>query len=394
MMRFSCLLYALSIGTFSLYAQDAAAASNGRPPELDVLIFNDGEKLIGHLERAVGTTVFFKSDMAGEVKVDSSKIKELRTAGKFAVVGKVVTLRKHLDTASIPHGTLTIANDEVKVTPDNRAKVQTLPLTGTGFIVDENTFTKNVLTLPGFFEGWKGAATAGVSLVLATQKNRTVTSAINLVRTVPGESWMQTENRTSINFNSAYGALSQPNSPTIKTSLYHADFERDQYFSPRLYYFGSGAWDHNISQGLDLQQTYGGGIGWTVINNTAEQLDIRASVDYINQMFNPALEALATGTTPVVEQSPYGMSLIGSVFSETYNRKLPRSIVLTQFLTITPSWNNLEAYSANDGLNLTLPLYRRLGITIGAIDTFLNDPPSGFKKNSFQFTAGVTYTVP
>jgi len=392
--RLSLLGYALIAGTMSLRAQGAGAASAGKNLEQDVLIFNDGEKLIGHLERTVGTSVVFKSDMAGEVTVDSSKIKELHTAGKFAVVGKTVTLRKHVDTRSIPQGKISIVDGQVKVTSENPAQARTLPLTSTGFIVDENTFANNLLTRPGFFEDWKGSATAGVSLVLATQKNRTVTSAISLVRTVPEESWLQPENRTSINFNSAYGSLSQLNTTTIKTSLYHADFERDQYFSPRLYYFGSGAWDHNISQGLDLQQTYGGGIGWTIIQNAAEQLDIKASVDYIDQMFNPALEEQATGTTPVVTPLPYGMSLIGSVFSETYRRKLPQSIVLNEFLTITPSWNNLDAYTANDGVNLTLPVYKRLGVTIGAIDTFLNDPPQSFKKNSFQFTAGVSYTMP
>lgn len=387
--RFSiivCLF--LTIGLCSR-AQDSSGASNE-----DVLIFNDGEKLIGHLERAVGTSLVFKSNMAGEITVDASKVKELHTSGKFAVIGKTVTLRKKITASSIPQGTLSIENQNVQITPDSQTAVQTIPMADTGYIVNETTFTKNLLTRPGFFEDWKGSATAGASLVLATQKNRTITSAISLVRTVPGENWLQPENRTSVNFNSAYGALSQPNTPTIKTSLFHADIERDEYFSPRLYYFGSGAWDHNISQGLDLQQTYGGGVGWTVVKDAIQQLDLKASVDYINQMFNPALEEQATGTIPVEIVPPYSKSLIGSVFSETYNRKLPRSIVLNEFLTITPSWNELSAYTANAGVNLTLPIYKQLGITIGTIDTFLNDPPTGFKKNSFQFTAGITYTLP
>jgi hypothetical protein len=42
---------------------------------------------------------------------------------------------------------------------------------------------------------------------------------------------------------------------------------------------------------------------------------------------------------------------------------------------------------------LTLPVYKRLAVTIGAIDTFLNDPPPAFKRNSFQATAGLTYSL-
>ena len=43
---------------------------------------------------------------------------------------------------------------------------------------------------------------------------------------------------------------------------------------------------------------------------------------------------------------------------------------------------------------LTLPVYKRLSVAVNTLDTFLNNPPPGFKKNSFQFTTGVTYTLP
>ena len=42
----------------------------------------------------------------------------------------------------------------------------------------------------------------------------------------------------------------------MKTSIYHADAERDEYFSPAVFAFGQAQYDHNFSQGLDLQQTY------------------------------------------------------------------------------------------------------------------------------------------
>jgi Protein of unknown function, DUF481 len=393
--RRTVLICLLLTGVSNVFAQSAGSTSPAAAtPEPDVLLFNNGEKLIGHLERVVGSSVVFKSDMAGEITVDADKIKELHSARKFAVIGKDVVIGKHESRAGIPQGSISIANQNVSVTAAPLAPEQTVPLAGTSYIVDESTFTKDLLTHPSFFQDWKGSATAGVSLVLATQKNRTVTSAINLVRTVPTEDWLQPENRTTLNFNSAYGSLSQPDTPTIKTSLFHADAERDQYFSPRVFYFASGAWDHNISQGLDLQQNYGAGIGWTVVKDANQELNLRVSLDYINQKFNPILITETTGKAPVSMTGPYSNSLVGSVFGETYNTKLPKNILLNEFLTITPSWNDLNAYSTNAGLNLTLPIYKHLAITIGSIDTFLNNPPTGFKKNSFQFITGVTYALP
>src|SRR5665213_1920145 len=39
-------------------------------------------------------------------------------------------------------------------------------------------------------------------------------------------------------------------------------------------------------------------------------------------------------------------------------------------------------------------LYKRFSLTTGILDSFLNDPPGGFKRNSFQFTTGLTYVLP
>jgi hypothetical protein len=44
------------------------------------------------------------------------------------------------------------------------------------------------------------------------------------------------------------------------------------------------------------------------------------------------------------------------------------------------------------GAKLNLQIITFLG-PIGSLDTFLNDPPPGFRKNSFQFTAGLTYAL-
>jgi hypothetical protein len=232
------LLGVLLTGASHAFAQSAQSASpEPRTSEPDVLLFNNGEKLIGHLVRLVGSSVVFKSDMAGEITVDVSKVKELHSPRQFAVIGKDVVIGKHESRSGIPQGPITIENQQVSVAAVSSAPQRSIPLAGTSYIVDEPTFTKNLLTPPNFFQDWKGSATAGVSLVLATQQNRTVTSAINLVRTVPTEEWLQPENRTTLNFNSAFGSLSQPDTPKIKTSLFHADAERDQYFSPRVFYF-------------------------------------------------------------------------------------------------------------------------------------------------------------
>ena len=136
--------------------------------------------------------------------------------------------------------------------------------------------------------------------------------------------------------------------------------------------------DHNFSQGLKLQQVYGGGVGFVVFKEASQELEVKASLDYINQRFDkPGLNK----------------SLIGSVFGENYSRTFAHGILLTEAGALTQPWNDTSAYSALGSLALTFPVYHRLGLTLGALDNFLNNPPPGFKKNSFQFAAGVTYSV-
>jgi hypothetical protein len=147
--------------------------------------------------------------------------------------------------------------------------------------------------------------------------------------------------------------------------------------SPKVFVFGQAALDHSFSQGLDLQQTYGGGLGLVVFKTAKQELDFKASADYINQRF-------AT--------SSLNKQLFGSIFGETYVRTFAHGILLNEQAGITPAWNNTSAYSAFASAGLTFPVYHRFGLTLGALDDFLNDPPPGFKKNSFQFTLGATYS--
>ena len=220
--------------------------------------------------------------------------------------------------------------------------------------------------------------TIGAAVVNATQDSESFNGAVSLVRAIPTENWLEPSNRTSVNLSAAYGEVSQPSTPTIKTSIFHGDVERDEYFSPRLYVFGQGALDHNFSQGLDLQQTYSGGMGWTVIQSPTETLDLKASVGFVRQQFSGAPD----------------LDLIGSIFAEAFKRTFKHGLVLNQHLTLIPTWNNTNAYSAAFNALLSMPVYKRLSASTGFIDSYLNNPPPAFRKNSVQLTIGLTYSLP
>jgi hypothetical protein len=365
------VLLAIACTGFHLCAQTPPA------PQPDVLVFTNGEKLIGHFEHAHAKTVTFKSDSVGEVNVEWSKIKELHSAKPFAVVRRGVELARRSDLSRIPQGAIDMAGQKVVVTPPSGAP-ETIPVAEAAHIVDVPAFQQEVLHNPGFFEAWKGAFTAGATLVQATQESHTVFGAVNLVRAIPGETWLDARNRTIFNFNGSEGSQLQPGEPPIKTEILHSDLERDEYFQgSRFYGFGQAAFDHNYAQGLDLQQIYSGGVGVTAVKKANEALDFKASISYERQAFQAASS---------------DRSLAVSVFTETFNRKFARGIQFIEQISGTPAWT-AGVYSTAANASLNLPVYKRFAFTLGVLDTYLNDPPPAFKKNSLQVTTGLTYSL-
>lgn len=370
-----------------------AAEPNAPKAPPDVLVFTNGDQLSGTFLHEAGGKVTFHSDMVGDIDIEWSKIKELHTQTRVAVLEKNVTLNPRKPVPpSVPQGTLTVAADTVTVHPENNATIPPIPVKDATYIVDHATLTKQMGHEPGFFTAWNGSATAGATIVQSTQKQYAFDGALALARVIPTLTWLNPKNRTTANFTGSYGKITQkafisggvfyPETST-KTALYHADAERDEYFVDGVYVLGMAAFDHNYSLLLDLQQIYGGGIGWTAIKTPKQELDLKGTVQYEKQSFINA--------APGVNQD-----LIGSTFAANYMLKLPRDMVFNQQVAYIPAWNNTRAYSVTEVNTLAIPAYKNLAFSIGTLDTYLNNPPPAMpstKRNSFQFTFGVTYVI-
>jgi hypothetical protein len=354
------------------------AGAPGSAANKDVLVFLDGEKLIGQLQRADGESVVFKSDMAGELTVDWKNVEQLHTRQQFVVVRKGTKLVWRGSYPNLTKGEVSATDRNLQIQPAPPAAPSNVAVADTQAVIAESDFDKAVSYRPNFIEDWKGDASLGISLVKATQNSQTYTSSVKLMRLLPVEDWLEPANRTTVAFTSSYGDLSQPGTATVETSIFHASGERDEYFSPAAYVFADAGFDHDFSQGLNLQQSYGGGIGWTAIKSADELLDLKGELNYLDQQF---------------QTSSQNQKLLGSIFSEDFTWKFKHTITLQQQLTLNPAWTNTRAYSATGNVSVTVPVFKRMGVTMSSTDTFLNDPSPGFRKNSFQFTTSLTYAV-
>lgn len=381
------LLLAAVAGTLACTAQTKPAA-DAAP---DVLTLSNGDVLHGKFVSEVAGKVTFHTDSLGDVIVSWDKIKELHAGEKFAVLDKIVKMHGRKNAGQAPMGTLDVANQAVTVHSESASDQAPIPVKNAEYIVDEATLNKQMGHEPGFFSGWNGAATAGATLVTATQNQYTVSGGIGLVRAVPTVPWINPRNRTSADFIASYGKITQPGyfdagvfvpASVSKSAIFHLDAERDQYFSPRFFALVQTAFDHNFAQDLQLQQIYGGGIGWTAYKTPRQEADLKGTIQYEKQQF--------IGGT-----SSGNQNLIGSTFALAYVAHT-RLVTFTQGLSFIPAYNTPRDYSANETDMFAFPAYKNLSFSMGTIDTYLNDSPATLpptKRNSFQFTMGLTYVL-
>lgn len=377
----------------SLVAVANGQSAEGKPAP-DVLVFQNGDQLTGKLERVAGGKAVFASDMAGEVTIDLDKIKELKSGAQFALLSKGAPVTKR---SIQPIGTVLVADKKVEITPAGQAPI-TKTADDVAYLVDKATYEQQMLRKAGFKDGWNGSVTGGATLVRSTTQATTLTAGLNLVRALPTVAWLPPRNRTTIDLvetygkNTSPGAIPQTNPPTPSvttlSSIFHADAERDEYFSPRFYVLADTSFDHNYAQGLQFQQVYGGGVGWTPIKSDKQQLDLKVDVHYEKQAYitTPVNGTVISVTTPSV-------NIIGSTIFEGYRRNLPRKLLFTETANILPAFNNTNAYSANVTASLSIPVFKRLSASVSTTDNFLNDPAPGYQKNSYQFVTGVTYLL-
>jgi len=386
-------LLLLSLLAFAPFAYPQAPAAKPAPaPPADVLIFANGDQLTGKLESVTGGNVIFKSDMAGTVTISIDKIKELKSGAEFALLRKGAVPGK----THVPEGSVEVADKKLILTPAPNEPPAVVPADDVDYLVDRASFDQQMARKAGFLTGWAGKITGGANIERSTTTGTTFYAGLNLVRAIPTVPWMAPRNRTIVDVNEAYGKLSTPAIPptvpatpasVVVTNIFHADAERDQYFSPRFYALVDTSFDHNFGQGLQLQQVYGGGVGYTAIKTPVQELDLKMDVHFERQQYiSTTVDGVVTTTPPV--------NLIGTTFFEGYTRNLPHKMLFTESVNFLPAWNDTSAYSANLNAALILPVFKRLAASISVADNYLNNPAEYYKKNSFQFIAGVTYVLP
>jgi len=338
------------------------------PPQPAVLQFTNGDRLSGSVVRADSTHVVFKSAIAGEITVPWASVQNLAAGPALVVVTRKYVVRG---------GTLEgDPNNLTMVRPGYLPTV--VPVKDVEMVVSASTYDDVIAAQPRPWQDWKGAATAGVNFVAATQSARGFNGSLALVRALPSLDWLPPASSTQIHVQGNYGELSQHGLPVVKTEIYGASVEQDQYVTARrLFVFGDLHLDHNLAQGLSLQQSYGGGVGWSFNPHHNTALELKGNLHFTRQAFF----------------APQVNNFVAVGLGETLQHRLLGHLQWDESVTVSPALTQRRAYQVAGATGLLIPIARRFSFNTRLSDSLIGNPQPGFQRNSLQFTSGLQYSL-
>lgn len=338
------------------------------------LTLANGDQVAGTVVRADAKIIVFNAALMGNLSLQWKQIRTLNTSANVVVIG----------TEGAPiTGQLSYADATLYILPPVGREI-IWPLKKLRLLLSPALYKHYVVRRPNIVQAWHGAIAGGFSFINATQSSRSYTASINLTRPIPDVSWLAPRSNTQFSLQETYGSLTQPasgNQPAlqVKTSVFTVNLEQDQYFSRRLFILGRAQLDHNYAQGLQLQQSYGSGVGWTAFAN----FDLKVDLHLTMQQFLPTASAPAAPRT----------RFLAADFAEAYARKLGR-LQWSESISAAPSITSGNAFQTNGTTTFAVPIYKLLGFNTTLTDSYLQNPQPGFRHNSLQLSTGLQINLP
>lgn len=349
-----CVMFCL---TFFLMAGAAFA---------DTISLKNGDRLTGTIESSDAKEITFKTDYAGEIKVQWSAVKETNTDKPLVVV--------KTDKTTV-NGTVTSEDGTVSVHTSNAGEV-TVPIANVAVIRSaeaQEAYEKSLH--PSWLEGWKGGANLGFALARGNSDTTNLAIGYNADRKT-------TNDETKMYLNSIYTTTGQPVSATTANEIL-AGIRYDRNITHTLFAFVGGDFTHNQLQALDLQQIYSGGLGAHVINHPTTTFDVLAGVNYTRETYS----GIPTGGTTSVNVD---RNLLGITLGEDFVKKFGTTSNFNEHFYFYPDLSNTGQYRFALDAGWVTQIKKWLGWQISISDRYITNPPIlGTKDNDVVLSTGI-----
>lgn len=325
------------------------------------VVLKNGDRITGRIISKDSDILSVETEAMGAVKIKLSLVESYRADEELAVTlsdGKVITGKIRSD-----NGVVVIDESEgVQFNIDASAlKAIRTPTDQRKFDVTQSEPKPN-----GVFAFWSGTLDIGFSMTAGNSDTRSFTGAFRGVREKP-------TNKLAIYAN-ALQIRNSTNGPVrITGQSIWSGARLDADVTKKWFVFGSGDFEYNKPQKLDIRTVLGGGAGYHILRGDRAALNFTLG-------FTNNYENFSTG---LVRNSAEG--LIG----QDLRLKINNRARLTNRFVLYPNLSNTGNYRALLDASLQTDLNNWLGWHVTVGNRYNSRPVSATEKNDFLMSTGL-----
>ncbi len=322
----------------------------------DQIAFKNGDRISGSVIRSDDKTLVIKTDYAGELTVQWSAIEQ---------VTSTQPLHLSLKEGKTVVGPVTASGTDVVVTT-NSGTVTSPRSAVVAIRNDAEQVAYDKSLHPGLLMGWAGGVNIGFALTRGNSRTKNLTIAFNAARKTSND-------RLGLYTNSIFATNDAPGAvPHTTANAIRGGLRYDRDITKRLFGFGSGDFETDDLQNLNLRSVLGGGLGFHAIKSEATTLDFLSGINFTHESY-----------------STFSRSFPAAALGEELNHKWRANTVLTQKLYFFPDLKNTGDYRATFDFGTVTKLNKWLGWQNSFSDIYVSNPPAGKKLNDILFTTGL-----
>ncbi|MBK9155576.1 MAG: DUF481 domain-containing protein [Chloracidobacterium sp.] len=342
------LSFILTFGSSSLVLADQITLKNG-DRITGKIVKKDGDKIVIETESAGVIAVLW----AAVDKVASDAPLNLELADGQTIKGTVATVDSRLEVETIDAGKVVVEREKVTTARNEAEQAK--------FIAERDRMLN-----PSFGDLWTGSADVGYSLTTGNSKTQAFTAGIRAARETVKDKITVYANAVQAS-NSTTGV-----SVTTAKALWFGG-RYDYNINRKLFVFGSGDFEIDSPQLLDLRMVFGGGIGYRAIRNERTQLDLFGGAAYNREYFQTGLKRSSAELT------------IGNELKHRLNKRMK----VSQRFVGYPNLSEFGRFRAQFDASLLTDINGWLGWHITVADRFNSDPVLGAEKNDLLLSTGL-----
>ena len=330
----------------------------------DQVVLKNGDRLTGTITKSDGKTLVIKTDLAGEITIQWPGVQEINstqplhvaTSDGKTVVGPVTTSDGNFSVTTAASGPVTVPKEQVTALRSD---------------AEEAAYEKTLH--PTLYQGWVLGATVGFSLTRGNSETKNLALAFTGDRKTGHD-------EITMYANSVYATNDAPGAtPAVSANLIQGGARYSRNLTKRLFAFGSGDFQSDASQALDLRSIFGGGLGFHLINTPRTTLDLFGGLNYTRENYF----ALP------------GRNFAALTLGEEFMHKIGAGTALTQSFYIYPELtDNLTGqYHGTANFGTTTKLSKWLAWQNAFGDIYVSNPPEGKKQNDLLLTTGLNVSI-